>query len=307
MHRVNQVLKQLGPVLDETSASQEEKSWAEPLQNDVKLLARVLLETMTSCSKEDAQVASKVAKIVEASQTYRYNPSDEAFQALSDCVTQLSDTEVLTAARAFHEFMSLSNLAESQHRLRRRRLVAQGKVKQLVVQQSVSDAFTRLLGLGFSPADIRAALVKQKVEFVLTAHPTQATRRTLLAKYAEIAKLLSVADRGDLTQQQRDRTVNELRREILTCWRTTTVQRIKPTPVGEAKNGLAVVEDILWEAVPRHLRTIDEDLKRIGCEPLPPDSSLVRLGSWMGGDRDGNPYVTSHVRLLSAIALAGCS
>lgn len=91
------------------------------------------------------------------------------------------------------------------------------------------------LAQGCTPEQIRAAVANQHVEFVMTAHPTQAARRTMLMKLDDIAKLLEVGDRPDLTEKQKARVQAELHRLILACWRTNSVQTIKPTPVGEAK------------------------------------------------------------------------
>ncbi len=133
------------------------------------------------------------------------------------------------------------------------------------------------------------------IDFVLTAHPTQATRRTLLTKYAAIATLLGTRERTDLSPYAKKHVEEDLERLILSCWRSNTVRRVRPSPVDEARAGLAVIEDVLWQAVPIHLRTVDEALIKIGAPPTPPDRSSITFSSWAGGDRDGNPNVTHEV------------
>jgi phosphoenolpyruvate carboxylase len=123
-----------------------------------------------------------------------------------------------------------------------------------------ADAFALLIKKGHSPSDIRAALSVQRIDFVVTAHPTQATRRTLLIKYREMAKLLAKNDRADLQSDERARVREALTRVIVSSWETHTIRRARPTPVEEARAGFAVVEDVLWTAVPDHLRSLDKAL-----------------------------------------------
>ena len=162
-------------------------------------------------------------------------------------------------------------------------------------EQSPASSFARLRQLGFSPSDISAAMAEQRMDFVLTAHPTQATRRTLLSKYAQIANVLAMRERSDLSPLAEQHVDEELDRLLLSCWRTNTVRRVRPSPMDEARAGLAVVEDVLWFAVPRHLRNVDDALREIKAPPLPPSRSPITFSSWMGGDRDGNPFVTHEV------------
>ena len=141
----------------------------------------------------------------------------------------------------------------------------------------------------------------------MTAHPTQAVRRTLLSKYTRyvilgiildsttirIAELLEIRDRSLLTPAEAHQVQAALKREIVAIWRTNSVRRIKPTPEDEARAGLIVIEKNLWDIVPKHFRTADHALSNLGVDPLPLDTSLITFGSWIGGDRDGNPFVTA--------------
>lgn len=153
-----------------------------------------------------------------------------------------------------------------------------------------------------SPSDIHERMKDQVCDFVLTAHPTQATRRTLLAKYSRIVTLLGVRDRTDLTPGARRHLEESFDRELLALWRSNTVRRSRPTALDEARNGLAVVEEVLWEALPIFAQSVDDSLVKIGAKPLPPSRSTIRISSWMGGDRDGNPNVT-HTTTRDVIVL----
>ena len=130
---------------------------------------------------------------------------------------------------------------------------------------------------------------------MLTAHPTEVVRRTLLRKHNRIAALLARRDARDLTTFERDETEQALRRDITSCWLTDEIRRTRPTPLDEAHGGLAYFEETLWDVVPRFLRLLDAALLKFTDKPLPLTATPVRFGSWMGGDRDGNPHVTADV------------
>ena len=122
-------------------------------------------------------------------------------------------------------------------------------------------------------------------------------RRSILKKYTRIDSDLSKFDMsGDFaTPLQREQTLADMQQNLLAVWRTNNMRTNKPSPEDEARYGLSVIEETLWDAVPEHYVTIDDALHRIGQPALPIDCKLITLGSWMGGDRDGNPFVTHQV------------
>ena len=130
---------------------------------------------------------------------------------------------------------------------------------------------------------------------MLTAHPTEVTRRTLIRKYDQIADLLGELDRADLNDEERATLRARLRRVILAAWTTDEIRREKTTPVDEAKWGFATIEQSLWQAVPDMVRQLERQLMEQGLPQPPADWAPVKLASWMGGDRDGNPNVTATV------------
>ena len=127
------------------------------------------------------------------------------------------------------------------------------------------------------------------VELVLTAHPTEVSRRTLIQKYDAIADGLERLDHEKLTPSERQAELQKLRRHIIAAWRTDEIRRQRPTPVDEAKWGFATIEQTLWQAVPEFLREFDAELRRHAGRGLPLTKAPLRFASWMGGDRDGNP------------------
>ncbi|KAJ3167441.1 hypothetical protein HDU88_002363 [Geranomyces variabilis] len=270
-----------------------------PLREDIIVLSNLLLKTIEDHSGVAGSaphiLAEVVDKVLTASRNYFNEQSDETFQALVDLIKGVEDPALhLEIARVFHEFLTLAEIAERQHRVRRWRGYRRGE-SSLSYRQTCRDAFQLLQSKGFTGEQIRESLIKQNVDLILTAHPTQATRRTLLDKYFHIANCLATRDRTIMTPQEQEDNINTMRAEILAAWRTNTVRRIKPTPDDEARNGLMVLENTIWTSLPKFMDTVDHALAEIGQPPLPIDSTLITFGSWIGGDRDGNPYVTSEV------------
>ena len=142
------------------------------------------------------------------------------------------------------------------------------------------------------------AVKKLKIDIVLTAHPTQVKRRTLIQKYANINDILDSFNNLRIftkknVNREKNLLENNLREEITSIWKTDEIKRTRPTPVEEAKWGLAVIEDSLWNAIPKLCSRFDEAVKNHIGKNLPINFSPITFSSWMGGDRDGNPNVTS--------------
>ncbi|KAF7808950.1 phosphoenolpyruvate carboxylase 4 [Senna tora] len=207
---------------------------------------------------------------------------------LSSELSNMTLEEALTLARAFSHYLTLTGIAETHHRVRKGRNVAN-------LSKSCDDIFNQLVQGGVSPDELYNTVCKQEVEIVLTAHPTQINRRTLQYKHIRIAHLLDLNDRPDLSLEDREMVIEDLVREITSIWQTDELRRQSPTPVDEARAGLNIVEQSLWKAVPHYLRRVSNALKKHTGKPLPLTCTPIKFGSWMGGDRDGNPNVTAKV------------
>ncbi|KAJ6899410.1 phosphoenolpyruvate carboxylase 4-like [Populus alba x Populus x berolinensis] len=207
---------------------------------------------------------------------------------LASEISKMTLEEALTFARAFSHYLNLMGIAETHHRVRKTRNLAN-------LSKSCDEVFNQLLHGGKSGDELYASVCMQEVEIVLTAHPTQINRRTLQYKHVRIAHLLEYNDRPDLTQEDREILIEDLVREITSIWQTDELRRHKPTPVDEARAGLHIVEQSLWKAVPHFLRRVSNALKKHTGKPLPLTCTPIKFGSWMGGDRDGNPNVTAKV------------
>jgi phosphoenolpyruvate carboxylase len=260
------------------------------LRQDVRLLGRLLGDTLKE--QGGGALFDTVERVRALSKEARAGSAD-ADRHLTELLQGLSD-DAVPVARAFAHFLSLANIAEQHHRVRRRRERMLGEATA-APRGSLEDALPRLLAAGIAPEAIHRALVNQRVEMVLTAHPTEVVRRTLIQKQNRIAKCLGRRDLGPLTKLESDELDRELRREITAIWQTDEIRRQRPTPVDEARAGLVVIENSLWHAVPRFLREMDGELAKHTGRRLPLDAAPVVFGSWMGGDRDGNPNVTPEI------------
>lgn len=212
-------------------------------------------------------------------------------EELTATLRDLTVPESLTVARAFAHFLGLANIAEQHHRIRRRRDY-QRAPDQPPQRGSLTESFTRLLAADVSADALRRAVETLHVDLVLTAHPTEVVRRTVRRTQRRIAELLAERDRTDLTPSERADVTQALAAEITSLWLTNEVRREAPTPFDEVKWGLVAFEQTLWDAVPRSLRELDRALQTATGAGLPLDAAPIRFGSWIGGDRDGNPNVT---------------
>jgi phosphoenolpyruvate carboxylase len=262
-----------------------------PLRDDVRLLGDLLGETLTQASGE--LLLQRVERVRRLAKDARAG-HDESFRTLATELAQLPSREALPLARAFSHFLNLANIAEQHHRIRRRREYERdpGAAPQ---RGSCADGFAQLLADGLSPDALYDAVCALRIELVLTAHPTEVARRTLVQKYNRIAALLAQRDRTDLTAPEREETLTSVRREVVTAWGTSEVRQQRPTPLDEVRSGLIVFEQSLWHALPSFLRSLDRALVRTTGRDLPIDAAPIRYGSWIGGDRDGNPHVTPDV------------
>ena len=262
-----------------------------PLRDDVRLLGELLGQAIRA--REGEQRFALVERVRALAKAGRAGDAS-AFDTLAAELGGMPVDEVLPVARAFSQFLNLANIAEQHHRIRRRRAYQQAP--DLPPQRgSCEETFGRLIAAGLTPADLRDAICALEIELVLTAHPTEIVRRTLLQKYDRIARALAEKDRPDLTLWERETVVETMRREIAACWETDEIRRVRPTPLDEVRGGLLVFEQTLWQALPRYLRELDRALTKHTGSGLPLEVSPIRFGTWIGGDRDGNPNVTPDV------------
>ncbi|MCF5467770.1 phosphoenolpyruvate carboxylase [Pseudomonas syringae] len=258
------------------------------LREDVHLLGELLGNTIRE--QRGAEFLDKIERIRKGAKAGRRGSAEGAEQ-LSSSVDSLGDDELLPVARAFNQFLNLANIAE-QYQLMHRRDDSQPLPFESRVLPELLD---RLKAEGHTPDALARHLSKLQIELVLTAHPTEVARRTLIQKYDAIAAQLAALDHRDLNSAEREQITARLQRLIAEAWHTEEIRRIRPTPVDEAKWGFAVIEHSLWHAIPNYLRKADHALHAATGLHLPLEAAPIRFASWMGGDRDGNPNVTAAV------------
>jgi phosphoenolpyruvate carboxylase len=262
------------------------------LRDDVRLLGDLFGDALRSLEGEALFQLVEDARAL-AKRAHASDPT--AFQELAGRLSDLPLVSAVPIARAFAQFLTLANIAEQHHRIRRRREYSRDP-RHRPQPGSCADAFARWRANGLSPDAVAAAVQSLKIELVLTAHPTEVVRRTLLQMHRRIGDLLAVRDRADFTPEESEASLDDLRREIATMWQTDEVRDHAVSPLDEVRAGLAVFEQTLWRALPQYVRQVDRALG----EPVALDAAPLRFGSWIGGDRDGNPNVTPEVTRKAA-------
>lgn len=264
------------------------------LRSNVSMLGKVLGDTIKSAQGEN--ILDRVETIRKLSKSSR-GGNEASRQALLTTLQNLSNDELLPVARAFSQFLGLANTAEQYHSISAKGEAASNPEVIARTLRKLKDQ------PDLTENDIHRAVESLSLELVLTAHPTEITRRTLIHKMVEVNNCLRQLDNKDLADYERNQIMRRLRQLISQSWYTDEIRKNRPSPVDEAKWGFAVVENSLWEGVPNFLRELNEQLVAELGYQLPVDFVPVRFTSWMGGDRDGNPNVTAdvtrHVLLLS--------
>lgn len=256
------------------------------LREQVRILGEGLGRTM--CADRGEAFLEQVEAIRTLSKQVHLGEAPQA--SLDALLAQLDDEALLPVARAFTQFLNLANAAEQHYRARERVVEDYRRGEQ--------PGFTQLLGrlqqAGIGMPAILEALGEQRVELVFTAHPTEVSRRTLIQKYDALDACLNRYEQADNDRQMQP-VLHRLDELIAQAWHTDEIRSQRPSPVDEAKWGLAIIENSLWQAVPAYYRALDEQLLKQVGQSLPLSVAPVRFASWMGGDRDGNPRVTARI------------
>ncbi len=257
-----------------------------PLKSNVSMLGHLLGNTIKEAHGD--VILDKVELIRQLSKSARAGSNDDREKLISE-IQNLTNQEMPPVARAFSQFLNLTNIAEQHHTISRH-------CDQHVRKPApITSLLEKLQQNNTSKLDIAKAIHDLNIELVLTAHPTEIARRTTINKLVKINKCLSQLDLNDLSKKERKRNERRLEQLIAQGWHSDVIRKQRPTPLDEAKWGFAVVENSLWQAVPEFLRELDEILTQNIGESLPIDARPVHFSSWMGGDRDGNPFVTHEV------------
>ncbi|MGA7808188.1 phosphoenolpyruvate carboxylase, partial [Bradyrhizobium sp.] len=260
------------------------------LRNDIRLLGRILGDTVRD--QEGADVFDLVERIRQTSIRFHRDEDRLARRELESILDSLSISETVRIVRAFSYFSHLANIAEDQNIIRRMRTgnAANGTPRLGALAETVSQA----QAAGFSAADLRAFFKEALVSPVLTAHPTEVRRKSTMDREMEVAALLERRERVQFTPDEAEANDEALRRAVQTLWQTNLLRRTKLTVLDEVDNGLSFYDYTFLHEVPRLICALEDRLNE-GEEAADSVASFLRMGSWIGGDRDGNPFVTADV------------
>ena len=256
------------------------------VRQNIHMLGEFLGETIREA--QGSEILDLIESIRQLSKKSR-SGDEQAREQLLDKLAHISTENVLPVARAFSQFLNLTNIAEQYQTISRH------DYDETLGNRALGALFARLKAQNTPVELVIQTVEKLLVELVLTAHPTEVTRRSLVHKHVEINKCLEQLEHDDLTEGEKFRLQRRLMQLIALAWHTNEIRAARPTPIDEAKWGMAIIENSLWTAVPDFSRELNFQLEKYFG--LQHDVALapVRFSSWMGGDRDGNPFVTSEV------------
>jgi len=258
------------------------------LRQDIRLLGRILGDTVRD--QEGAAVFDLVENIRKTSVRFHRSEDSDARRELEAILDGMSTAETLRIVRAFSYFSHLANIAEDQNNIRRMRAERTDAVS---AGGMLARAVARAREAGIDAGALRQFFGRALVSPVLTAHPTEVRRKSTIDREMEIAALLDRRERMQLTAEEVAELEEALRRAVVTLWQTNLLRRSKLTVLDEVANGLSFYDYTFLREVPRLHGRLEDSLSAPGTpEALP---SFLRMGSWIGGDRDGNPFVTADV------------
>ena len=263
------------------------------LRDDVRYLGNILGRVIKK--QEGESFFNLVEKIRLMSKANTKNQNDKnRFKKITSEIQRLKPIKIFKLARAFTHFMNFINLSESIDASRKldeyENLNLKDKHRNIFIEEIFESLFKNKKLPSKKIYDIAKNLY---IGIVLTAHPTEVKRRTLIQKYHKITEIMEQRDLLKHKPSKLKILEKKLYDEFTIIWNTDDLKRFKPTPVEEARWGLAVIEDSLWETIPKVYRRLNDIFVKNMGKSLPKNFNPIEFGSWMGGDRDGNPNVTS--------------
>jgi len=270
----------------------------ELLRRDVRLLGDMLGAVIREIEGPEAVTLVERVRVLARD---RRQGVPEAEPALAALVESLDGRQATIVARAFSIFFDLANIAEDRQRVR----VLRDRERERhpdPLAESLPAGIAEIRDLGAPAADVQAVLDRLSVHLVFTAHPSEAKRRLIRAKLRRMRSSLRALDDADLLPRERLRHEAAIRNELAVLWQTDFLRPSRPTVLDEVNRGLSIMPRI-WEAVPE----VHASLRRALREYFPGHDfripAFLTFGSWMGGDRDGNPFVTADVTTETLLRL----
>ncbi len=279
------------PVPRRTATADTDKD--APLMEDIRLLGRLLGDVIREQEGEAAYAL--IEQIRQLSVAFRRSADTEADKALKQLLVGLSDDQTVSVIRAFTYFSHLANLAEDRHHIRRRAIHERdGDIQP----GSLEMALQRIRAAGVDSQTVAHTLAQAHVSPVLTAHPTEVQRKSILDGERAIAHLL--AAREYLLPRELADNEAQIRARVTQLWQTRLLRFTKLTVADEIENALSYYEATFLSQIPRLYRELEDlltlptDAGSGACASTPVHvPSFLRMGQWIGGDRDGNPFVTA--------------
>jgi len=274
-------------------------SSGDALSQKIHILGDLLGETIRE--QENPAIFDRVERIRALAKDWRATGSADALHTLTGVSDEADIATNLLTLKAFTTYFHLVNLAEEHHR--GRVLRARERAADLdPIADSIADAVFTLRDHGLTSQEVQAVLDQLSVDFVFTAHPTESKRRSVLEKLRRISMTLQQTDSEELSPREREQALTELQTQVTLLWLTDEVRVKKPTVIDEVRNGLWYFSETLFSAAAQTQRSLEQALASAYPDHvfhLPP---FLKFGSWIGGDRDGNPFVNNQVT-SAAIAL----
>jgi phosphoenolpyruvate carboxylase len=252
------------------------------LRADIRLLGDLLGETLVR--QEGQDLLALVERVRGLSKRARHEGEAAAEAELLELLEGLEPTDAIRLVRAFTTYFYLANVAEQAHRARE--LQAAGS--------AVAATVDRILAAGTDPGLVRDVLARLELRPVFTAHPTEASRRSILRKLRSVAELLDARADPRASEPDRQRIDRRLAQLVDLLWQTDELRLDRPDPVDEARAVVYYFDELFTHVIPDVLDDVSVELARLGVD-VPPDHVPIRFGTWVGGDRDGNPNVTPEV------------
>ncbi|MCW5671524.1 MAG: phosphoenolpyruvate carboxylase [Hydrogenophaga sp.] len=265
----------------------------QPLIDDIRLLGRILGDVIR---EQEGQAAfDLIEQIRQLSVAFRRHADQSADKALKKLLKGLSGDQAVSVIRAFTYFSHLANLAEDRHHIRRRAVHERAGNLQ---EGSLARTLQRLHKAGIAPSEVVHTLASAHISPVLTAHPTEVQRKSILDAERAIARLLGERDDPQRLPRERADIEAQIRARVTQLWQTRLLRFTKLTVADEIENSLSYYEATFLTQIPRLYRELEEGLG-VGGEAVPSVAPFLRMGQWIGGDRDGNPNVTAQTLELA--------
>ncbi|RPI13748.1 MAG: phosphoenolpyruvate carboxylase [Lysobacterales bacterium] len=262
-----------------------------PLRDDIRLLGRLLGDTVRE--QEGARAFDLIETIRRNAIAFHRDNDPAARAELEGTLDRLSAAETMVVVRAFSYFSHLANIAEDLHHIRRSR--AHQLAGSTPREGSLAHALDRAAAAGVGARGVAKFFDEALIVPVLTAHPTEVQRRSVLDTERRIASLLEERDRVRYTPEEAAASDEAVRRTVLALWQTRMLRRQRLAVIDEVANGLAFYDQTFLRELPRLYATVEDELARRHPDAAGEPPPFLRMGSWIGGDRDGNPYVTAEV------------